>query len=51
MMRRRIMSLALIALVVPFPALALDGGGVDTSATPGSLNVSASLAGCGLAGS
>jgi hypothetical protein len=51
MMRRRIMSLALIALVVPFPALALDGGGAEKSSGPQSLSVSASLAGCGLAGS
>jgi hypothetical protein len=51
MRRRRIMTLALIALVVPFPALALDGGEGDTSSSPASLNVTASLAGCGLAGS
>ena len=49
-MRRRAMSLALIALVVPFPALALDGGGV-TGSGPAGLSVSASLDSCGLAGS
>ncbi len=49
MIRRRIFGLALIALAVPFPALALDGGGVRA---PGSrtLTVSASLDSCGLAG-
>ncbi len=51
MMRRRIMGLALIALVVPFPALALDGGGTAPSYAPGTLTVSASLDSCGLGGS
>ena len=50
MMRRRIMGLALMALVVPFPALALDGGG-EAPSGPGSLTVTASLNGCGLGGS
>jgi hypothetical protein len=49
-MRRRAMGLALIALAVPFPALALDGGGVGAEGSPG-LSVSASLDSCGLAGS
>jgi len=47
-MRRQIVCLALIALAVPFPALALDGG--EESGGPAGLSVSASLAGCGLAG-
>lgn len=49
MMRRRIFGLALIALVVPFPALALDGGG-SPSAGGATLTVSASLDSCGLGG-
>jgi hypothetical protein len=50
MMRKRILGLALIALAVPFPALALEGGGVQASGSPG-LTVTASLNSCGLAGS
>ena len=50
MMRKRILGLALIALAVPFPALALEGGGVQASGSPG-LSVTASLNSCGLAGS
>ena len=50
MMRKRILGLALIALAVPFPALALEGGGVEASGSPG-LTVTASLNSCGLAGS
>ena len=49
-MRRRILGLALIALAVPFPALALDGGGAEGTGSPG-LSVTASLDSCGLAGS
>ena len=49
MMRKRILGLALIALAVPFPALALEGGGVEASGSPG-LTVTASLDSCGLAG-
>ncbi|MDQ3728817.1 MAG: hypothetical protein M3355_04445 [Actinomycetota bacterium] len=49
--RRRICGLALVALAVPFPALALDGGGTPSSEDArASLTVSASLDGCGLAG-
>ena len=49
--RRRIFGLALVGLAVPFPALALDGGGAPSSGgAPASLTVSASLDGCGLAG-
>ena len=50
MMRKRILGLALIALAVPFPALALEGGGAEGSGSPG-LSVTASLNSCGLAGS
>ncbi len=50
MIRKRILGLALIALAVPFPALALEGGGVGASGSPG-LTVTASLNSCGLAGS
>ena len=50
MIRKRILGLALIALAVPFPALALEGGGVAASGSPG-LTVTASLDSCGLAGS
>lgn len=49
-MRKRTLGLALIALAVPFPALALEGGGVKASGSPG-LSVTASLSSCGLAGS
>lgn len=49
-MRKRILGLALIALAVPFPALALDGGGAEAPGSPG-LTVTASLDSCGLAGS
>jgi hypothetical protein len=49
-MRNRIFGLALIALAVPFPALALEGGGAESSGSPG-LTVTASLDSCGLAGS
>jgi hypothetical protein len=49
-MRNRILGLALIALAVPFPALALDGGGAQETGSPG-LSVTASLDSCGLAGS
>jgi hypothetical protein len=49
--RRRIFGLALVALAVPFPALALDGGGSPAAGTgPQSLTVTASLDSCGLAG-
>ena len=47
-MRNRIFGLALIALAVPFPALALEGDGEQTG-SPG-LSVTASLDSCGLAG-
>ena len=46
---KRIFGLALIALAVPFPALALEGGGVEASGSPG-LTVTASLDECGLTG-
>ena len=49
MISKRALGLALIALAVPFPALALEGGGAEGSGSP-SLNVSASLESCGLAG-
>jgi hypothetical protein len=48
MMRKRALGLALIALAVPFPALALEGGGAEGSGSPG-LSVTASLDSCGLA--
>ena len=48
MIRKRIFGLALIALAVPFPALALEGGGAEGTGSPG-LTVSASLDSCGLA--
>ncbi|HYH60593.1 MAG TPA: hypothetical protein VD766_01885 [Solirubrobacterales bacterium] len=48
---RRIFGLALIALAVPFPALALDGGGAPDSQGAQTLTVTASLDSCGLAGS
>lgn len=48
MIRKRVLGLALIALAVPFPALALEGGGAEGSGSPG-LSVSASLESCGLA--
>ena len=48
--RRRIFGLALVALAVPFPALALDGGGGAEPGAPQSLTVTASLDSCGLAG-
>jgi len=49
---RRIFALALVALAVPFPALALDGGGTpDSQGGTASLTVTASLDSCGLAGS
>ena len=48
MMRKRTLGLALIALAVPIPALALDGGGAEGSGSPG-LSVTASLDSCGLA--
>jgi len=48
MIHKRIFALALIALVVPIPALALEGGGSDAPSSPG-LTVSASLESCGLA--
>lgn len=47
--RRRIFGLALVALAVPFPALALDGG-ASAEPTTQSLTVTASLDSCGLAG-
>jgi hypothetical protein len=50
MIHKRIFALALIALAVPFPALALEGGGSAAPGSPG-LSVSASLESCGLAGS
>ena len=49
MIRNRALGLALIALAVPFPALALEGGGAEGTGSPG-LTVSASLDSCGLAG-
>ena len=49
-MGKRSLGLALIALAVPFPALALEGGGAEGSGSPG-LTVTASLNSCGLAGS
>ena len=49
MIRSRIFGLALIGLAVPFPALALEGGGAPSG--PAGLTVSASLDSCGLAGS
>ena len=49
-MRNRTFALALIALAVPFPALALEGGGAEATGSPG-LSVTASLDSCGLAGS
>ncbi len=50
--RRRIFGLALVALAVPFRALALDGGGASSSegSASASLTVTASLDSCGLAG-
>ena len=45
-LRKRILGLALIALAVPFPALALEGGGVQATGSPG-LTVTASLNSCG----
>lgn len=45
MIRRRA-SLALLALLVPLPALALPGGGEPAGPTP--IAISASLSGCGL---
>jgi len=48
---RRIFGLALIALAVPFPALALDGGGASDSQGTQTLTVTVSLDSCGLAGS
>jgi len=48
MMRKRTLGLALIALAVPIPAFALDGGGAEGSGSPG-LSVTASLDSCGLA--
>jgi hypothetical protein len=50
MSHRRILGLALIALAVPFPALALEGGGAEAP-SPQGLTVSASLESCGLADS
>ena len=49
-MRNRILGLALIALAVPFPALALEGESEEATGSPG-LSVTASLDSCGLAGS
>jgi hypothetical protein len=50
MTHKRILGLALIALAVPFPALALEGGGAEEPRSQG-LTVSASLESCGLADS
>src|SRR5687767_1527647 len=50
MSHRSILGLALIALTVPFPALALEGGGAEAPGSQG-LTVSASLESCGLADS
>jgi hypothetical protein len=47
---RRTIVLAALALCVPIPALALQGG-EEAPETAGSLNVSASLDSCGIAGS
>lgn len=48
---RRIFGLVLIALAVPFPALALDGGKSPDAEGSQTLSVTASLDSCGLAGS
>jgi hypothetical protein len=49
MMRRRAIALALLALVVPLPALALSGGEDATPFGPTDLSVAVSLDGCGTA--
>lgn len=48
MIRRRPLIYALLALAIPLPAFALDGGGAPPSG-PAALSVSASLGECGLA--
>lgn len=48
-MGRRPLLYALLALSIPLPAFALEGGGAEPPARPAVLSVSASLGECGLA--
>lgn len=48
-MRRRPLLYTLLALAIPLPAFALEGGGAEAPAGPAALSVSASLGECGLA--